>query len=210
MLPRVGDEHPLHRRVAAIGQDDRTGVAEAIPEELLTIEGLPRAMHKGRPERRDREAGVRVQAEQRAFAGCFVLRVRIRTIVRHQGFALEVVESRPIRGNARDEHVAMEAVPAAARRGFDLVGCRAVLPVVHEMVHGVEAPFAQHTLHGREVAAIRLHVADLRTEVVMIAPVEDGHLVSSLRETLHGLAANEQRSADHENSHAGIIGPRPG
>jgi hypothetical protein len=42
----------------------------------------------------------------------------------------------------------------------------------------------------------------------MIAPMENGHLVSPFRETLHGLAANEQRSSDHENSHAGIIGPR--
>jgi hypothetical protein len=39
----------------------------------------------------------------------------------------------------------------------------------------------------------------------MIAPVEDRDFVSAPREPRHDLAADEQGSADHESSHAGII-----
>jgi hypothetical protein len=60
---QVQHKHPLHGRVAAVGQNDRATVAQQIPEELLAIERLPRSMHDRRSERRHRETGLRVQAE---------------------------------------------------------------------------------------------------------------------------------------------------
>lgn len=103
--------------------------------------------------------------------------------------------------DARHEHVALQVRAAAARRRLDLFGGRPLFPVVGDVEHGVER--GQRAPQRGGVTAIRRDVVDARTEIVMVAPVEDRDLVPARRQPPDDLAADEQRSADDHDAHDG-------
>lgn len=80
------------------------------------------------------------QAEQSAFGRRLVLRIRIRDIVRHQGIGLPMINPGTIGSHARHKDVALQLIAAPSGRGLNLIGCRAVLPVVCQVEHRLEAP----------------------------------------------------------------------
>src|SRR5687767_5114131 len=96
---------------------------------------------------------------------------------------------------------------AAASRGLDVARRRPLLPVVRNIEDHLEAALSQYARDCGEIAAIRLDVADVRSKVVMIAPMENRDLMSTTREALDDGAADEQGAADDENAHARIISP---
>ena len=58
---------------------------------------------------------------------------------------------------------------------------------------------------GRRIGRSGRELSALRTEIGMVAAVQDRDIVSSTREPVHDFTADERRSPDHEDSHRTIL-----
>ena len=92
-----------------------SAVEKPIPEELLTVERLPRPMNERRPERCHRESGLRVHPKQPALRARLVPCVRIRHVIRYEWGILMMIEARSIHCDARHEYIPMQVGPRRPR-----------------------------------------------------------------------------------------------
>lgn len=146
-----------------------------------------------------------MQTEQGAFAGRFVLRVRVRKIIGHERRSLAKIHPRRIRGNARHEYVMLQIAAACPSRSLDLSWRRAFLPVIRDVEDGLEASLADLPRHCREIRTIRFDIADLATEIVVVATVEDRHVVSAISQLTHNFTADKGGATDDERFHLPTI-----
>ena len=100
--------------------------AQAVPEELLAIEGVVRSVDERRPEGHQRQPALQVHAEEQPLGGGLIAHVGIGVVIRRQRIALFVVEPVAIGRYARKENVALQAVCRTARTVAST--CAAVVP----------------------------------------------------------------------------------
>ena len=103
------------------------------------------------------------------------------------GIALPAIQAWSVRGDARHEDVTRQPVAGVARRRHDIDRRRAFSPVVGQIEDYFRTLLSQHLGNGPEVAAVRLQVADVRSKIVAIAPVQHGDVVPALHQALDNM-----------------------
>ena len=98
----------LHQAAAVAGQDQWPLVAHAVPEELLAVEGIGRAVDEGRTQGHHGQAKALMELEQSAFALGLVAGVAVGPVVGGQGVALVVIEAVAVGRDAGHENVAAD------------------------------------------------------------------------------------------------------
>ena len=87
-------------------------------------------------------------------------------IVRRQRIAFMVIQPVAIGGDTGHENIAMQIVPADARRAFHLRGRGATLPIVDVVEHYIEIFARQSALQRFRIVAVGGDVADFFAEIV--------------------------------------------
>src|SRR5579875_1606842 len=181
-------------------QDNGTARSITIPKKGLPIKRIARTINERWPQRDNREPGALVNSEQRTLAHGFVARIRIGVVIRRQGVAFMVVQPIAVSRNARHENIAANRSVEEPGNGFHLAATRAVLPIVREIVNGIEASGAHRLTDGGCIVPIGDQVPNTFAEGMLGTTVQNVDFVPRPEQLRHEKTADELSATDHENS----------
>ena len=120
-------------------------------------------------------------------------------IVRRQRVTLVMIQAIAVGSYARHKYVALEIIPASARRRLHLDSGSAAFPVVNVIVDHVELPAGQRAFQSLGVVAVGYDAGHFLPQIVPGPPVQNRNFVTSLQQLLHQSPANKKCSANHQD-----------